>query len=83
MQDIIFKCPINPVSFGNVSLNLMREMFHRGMTVSHFPIGNPDAAVFDKLSNDFKEWLQGSISNRFHTLEKDTPTLQLWHINGS
>jgi len=83
MQDIVFKCPVNNVSFGNVSLNILREMFNRGMRVAHFPIGNPDAAVYDKLSPEFRQWLQDCINNRFKVLNKDLPTLQLWHINGS
>jgi hypothetical protein len=83
MDSLIFKCPVNSVSFGNVSLNLLREMFKRDMVIAHFPIGNIDASVYDKLSNDLKEWLQNSINNRFKLLKKDLPTLQLWHINGS
>ena len=83
MQDIVFKCPVNNVSFGNVSLNILREMFNRGMRVAHFPIGNPDAAVYDRLSPEFRQWLQDCINNRFKVLNKDLPTLQLWHINGS
>jgi hypothetical protein len=83
MQEIIFKCPINSLSFGNVSLNLMREMFKRGMTVAHFPIGNLDASVFNNIDKDFQEWLQASVNNRFKIINKDIPTLQLWHINGS
>lgn len=83
MQDLLFKCPINNVSFGNVSVNLLREMFQRDMNVSIFPIGNPDVSVYDKLSNDFKSWLQSSLDNRYRSLRKDLPTLQLWHINGS
>tara|TARA_R100000808_G_C2154579_1_gene165637 strand:+ start:1403 stop:2482 length:1080 start_codon:yes stop_codon:yes gene_type:complete len=83
MEDIIFKCPINSVSFGNVSLNIMREMRKRNMNVAHFPIGDPDASVYDKLSEEDKNWLQECINNRFKRLDKDTPTLQLWHLNGS
>jgi|TARA_B110000305_G_C19465813_1_gene657847 hypothetical protein len=83
MNGIVFKCPINSVSFGNVSINLLREMFNRDMTVSLFPIGNPDVSVYDKLNKDFREWLQSSIDNRYKLLDKELPTLQLWHINGS
>ena len=82
MKNLIFKCPINSVSFGNVSLNLLREMYKRDMIVAHFPIGNLDASVYS-LDNDFKQWLQSSVDNRFKLLSKDIPTLQLWHINGS
>ena len=82
MQEIIFKCPINSLSFGNVSYNLLREMFRRGITVGHFPIGNPDASAF-LVDKDLQEWLQSCINNRYKLLKKDTPTLQLWHLNGS
>lgn len=83
MNKLIFKCPINSVSFGNVSLNFMRELFKREVNVAHFPIGNPEAGVYDKLSSEFKDWLQSSVNKRFKLLDKDLPTLQLWHINGS
>ncbi len=83
MEKLIFKSPLNNVSFGNVSLNILRELFKRNITTSFFPIGNVDTSVYDKLSNEFKEWLQSSINNRYKTLNKDVPTLQLWHINGS
>ena len=83
MDKLIFKCPINPVSFGNVSLNLMRELYKRNVQVAHFPIGNPEASVYDKLDKEFKEWLQESLNNRLKMVNRDIPTLQLWHINGS
>ena len=54
MEKLIFKCPINNVSFGNVSLNLMRELYKRNIQVAHFPIGNPDASVYDKIDKDNK-----------------------------
>ena len=83
MDKIVFKCPINSVSFGNVSLNLLREMYKKGMSVGHFPIGQLDASAYDKLTDDFKKWLQDSVNNRFDILKKDVPSLQLWHLNGS
>ena len=61
----------------------MREMYKRGMQIAHFPIGNPDIQVYDKLAPDFREWLQQSVNNRLKLAKKDIPTLQLWHINGS
>lgn len=83
MNKLVFKCPINNVSFGNVSLNFMRELFKRDFNVAHFPIGNPEASVYDKLSSEFKDWLQSSVNKRYKLLDKNLPTLQLWHINGS
>lgn len=83
MQKLVFKCPINNVSFGNVSLNLLREMYAREMVVAHFPIGQVDVGVYDKLTPDFKNWLSNCTANRFNLVSKDIPTLQLWHLNGS
>ena len=83
MNKLIFKCPINSVSFGNVSINIMRELFKKELSVSHFPIGQFNASVYDKINNEFKEWLQTSSNHRFKTLDKNSPTVQLWHINGS
>lgn len=84
MNKLVFKCPLNSLSFGNVSVNLLKEMYKSNMSISVFPIGeNVDIKAFDKLSNDFKAWLQDSINNRITTVDKDVPTLQLWHLNGS
>jgi len=83
MEKLIFKCPINNVSFGNVSLNLMRELYKRNIQVAHFPIGNPDASVYDKIDKDFKTWLQEAVNHRLKLAKKDIPTLQLWHLNGA
>ena len=83
MDKLIFKAPINALSFGNVSLNLMRELYKRDIQVAHFPIGNPDASTYDKLDNELKGWLQECLNNRLKIAKKDIPTLQLWHLNGS
>lgn len=83
MKKIIYKAPLNAVSFGNVSYNLLREMYKRKISVSFFPIGNIDINSFDKIDPDFKVWMESCVNNRFTSIHKDTPTLQLWHINGS
>ena len=83
MDKLIFKCPINSVSFGNVSLNLMRELYKSKVQVAHFPIGSPNASVFDKLDKGLQEWLQECVNNRLKMVKKDIPTLQLWHLNGA
>ena len=82
-KDLILNLPINSLSFGNVSVNILREMFKKGLNVSLFPIGEPDISVFDKLSPQFVDWMNSSINSRFEGLCKDTPTFKLWHLNGS
>ncbi len=84
MRKLIFEAPCNSLSFGNVSVNLLREMHKQKINVAFFPIGgNLDYAAFDSLTDDFKEWLQASFENRLNFLDRDTPTLKLWHLSGS
>ena len=84
MTDIIYKGAINSLSFGNVSINLLKAMYKKGLKVSFFPIGEGlNFEAFDKIDEDFKNWIISSAQNRFHTVSKDQHTLTQWHINGS
>lgn len=83
MNKINLELPINNLSFGNVSINILRELYKRGFKVSLWPIGNIDISVFDKLDNGFKEWLSNSINNRITTLDHNLPVLKLWHLDGA
>jgi len=84
MDKLIFKAPLNSLSFGNVSYNLLREMYRRNFSVSIFPIGDQvNLDAYDKIDLDFKNWISSSVDNRLLSSKKDTPTLQLWHLNGS
>ena len=84
MEKLIFNAPFNSLSFGNISLNLAREFYKRRVKCCIFPMGDKiDTSAFDKLSDDFKQWLHESASQRLTTVDANTPTLQMWHINGS
>lgn len=84
MSSITVKCPLNSLSFGNVSYNLLREFYKRDINVSLFPIGDKiDLSVYDKLDSGFKEWIEHSANNHLKTVSAGNPQLQLWHINGS
>jgi len=85
IDSLIFKAPINSLSFGNVSFNLIREMYRRKMNVAIFPIGNE--VTFDSFGNqiddEFKSWLELSINHRHKIVKPDWPLLQLWHLQNS
>ena len=83
MKKIIYKGPLNPLSFGNVSYNLLKEMYLQKMEVSFFPIGKVDLSSFNDSNGEFHSWIQSCYSNRYKTLDKDSTTLQMWHLNGS
>tara|TARA_R110002020_G_scaffold19117_1_gene66465 strand:- start:261 stop:1406 length:1146 start_codon:yes stop_codon:yes gene_type:complete len=84
MKNLILNAPFNNLSFGNISVNLARELYNKGFACSIFPIGGQvDLSAFDKLSDPFKKWLEDSMHDRLVKINRDTPTLQMWHINGS
>ena len=84
MQDIVFKGPLNSLSFGNVTYNFLREMYRKQMNVAIFPIGDDiKLDAFDKIDENFKKWMVERVQNRFHLVKKDIPTLTMWHLNGS
>ena len=59
MQKIVFELPLNSLSYGNVSLNILREAFRirNSLNVSIFPIaGKIDIESFDKLDEEFKDY---------------------------
>ena len=83
MNKLIFKAPLNSLSFGNVSFNLLKEMYAKNMDLAIFPIGNVDVSAFSITDQGFKEWIEEAVNNRYKKLDKDTTTLQMWHLNGS
>lgn len=59
-------------------------MYKKKINVAFFPIGGKiDLSAFDKLSQEFKEWIQYSFDKRLDSLNKDIPTLKMWHLNGA
>jgi hypothetical protein len=84
MQKIIFNAPLNNLSFGNVSYNLLKEMYKREMNVIYFPIGESlDFSAFDKSSEDFRNWVTSSANSRLVNIKKDIPCLKMWHLMNS
>jgi hypothetical protein len=80
---LIFKGPINSTSLGNVSVNILKELFALDFEVSLFPTQDLiDTSVFE-TDKSFQDWLEQSYENRFISCEKNTPTLQVWHIKNS
>lgn len=82
-MSLIVKCPINSLSFGNVAYNILKELHKKNIDTKIFPHGNIEVTAFDKMSGEFKKWLEESINTRYVNLKSDTPSLQLWHLNGS
>lgn len=82
-MQLIFEAPINSLSFGNVAVNLLREMWKKGYDVGLFPIGDNADGSAHSIEPEFSQWIQYSIDRRFSLLKKDVPSVKLWHLNGS
>lgn len=84
MQKIITRLPLNSTSIGNVSINILKELYKKNIDVAIFPHqDNADLSVFDKLDINFSNWISLGIRDRYKIIEKDIPTLQVWHLNNS
>lgn len=84
MNSLIYKGTINPLSFGNVSYNLLREMYRKKMNIAFFPFSDKlNFESFDKITQEFRDWVINSAQNRFHNIDQNTKTFSQWHINGS
>jgi len=84
MKKLNFDGPLNGLSLGNVSLNFLRELKERDLDISMFPVGETgELEAYDKITDDFKEWISAIASNRLKNLHPETPCLKVWHINGS
>ena len=83
-MQIVVEAPINSLSFGNVTYNLLRQFWRRGIDVLLFPISaNMDISSYDKMDPLFKKYIENSINNASLKIAKDMPNLKLWHLNGS
>ena len=84
MKKLNFDTPLNGLSLGNVAINFLRELKKREIDISIHPIGDKgDFNAYDKISDEFKTWIQTSIFNRLKNLDRNTPSLKIWHLNGS
>jgi glycosyltransferase involved in cell wall biosynthesis len=81
---LLVNAPINALSFGNVSVNILRELFKKNIDLVFFPIGDKaEMDAYDKIDPNFVKYLQSATNDRYSKISKDIPSLKLWHIFGS
>lgn len=78
-MDIVFNVPINRVSFGQVSYNLLKEAKKRGHKVFLIPIGPLDLATINP-DQEMQAWLREAVVNAASGLSKDALGVKLWHL---
>lgn len=81
-MQLLAQFPLNDLSFGQVSYNIIRELWRKNVDLGLFPIGNPDLTAYQPPS-ELVQYIQESINRRFSLLKRETPCLTLWHLNGS
>jgi hypothetical protein len=81
-KEIIFEGPLNNLSMGNVSINLLKSLHKKGIKVHYLPIGQADVGNYN-LTEDFKKWLQDSSNSFLKNFKRSIPTLKNWHIASS
>jgi len=82
-MDFAVNVPLNSVSFGQVSLTWLREIFKLGHEPCIFPVGNQVDLSTQEIDKDFQEWIQKGIDKALTTHSRKTPIIKLWHLNGS
>ena len=80
-MNFTFNMPLNRVSFGQVSMSLLREMYNRtdSNSIRLFPISQIDLQSF-LIDEGFKAFLEKSIKEAQLSHTRNTPTVKLWHI---
>jgi hypothetical protein len=81
-MDFSLNFPINSVSFGQVCVSLLREMYKRDMHPCLFPVGNVDLSS-QPQDKEFFEWIQSCIDKSSKKHDRSVPVIKLWHLNGS
>jgi len=73
--------PVNGLSFGQVSLCVLKEFHKRGLEPCLFPINEDISAYsFDK---EFVDWLKACIKKSPEKHKRDNPSIMLWHLNAT
>lgn len=76
-----FNTPINSVSFGQVSIALLREAHARNTETLVLPLNQDvDVSSQKQADTDFFKWIERGINNFATKHTKDTPTLKVWHL---
>lgn len=82
IQRLNLNLPINSLSLGNCSFNILRELYRRKVQCALFLKGNLDLSAY-KVDPQFGAWIERSVNTRFTKVDRKVPTFTCWHINDS
>lgn len=80
-MELTFNTPLNRVSFGQMSICLLREAFENGDAVSILPLADQlDLSSQSSADEKFLKWIEGGVKGFPTKHRKDTPTIKVWHL---
>lgn len=82
IDKLIVEAPLNALSLGQVSVNILKSLYKKGIKVYYSPIGQPDISAH-KLDEDFKLWLNSASTSFLKGFNRKIPCVKIWHVNGS
>ena len=74
---------INPLSFGQVSLGILRELYKRNEDVRLTLTANQFDLSSEEQDEGFELWLKKSINDFTSEHSRDDKIFKLWHLNGA
>lgn len=87
MEKLAFELPQNSVSFGQIGILILRELFEQEKLngqkyeISLFPIGGIDLKS-QTPNPDFENWIKAKIQYGLENHDRNIPCFKLWHLNG-
>lgn len=85
MENFNLEVPVNKLSFGNCSINILFELFKMKRDPTIFLVGGQaDFSTFsNSIPNGFLDWFKSCYSGAQSRHLRENPTFKLWHLNGS
>lgn len=74
--------PLNTLSFGFCSYNILYELYRRKINPNLFS-PQIDLGAYDKAEEDFKFYITSCTSKSKRYYSRKYPCFKLWHLNGS
>ena len=83
MKTLPFNLVVNPVSFGQVSTAILRELKKRNQQIILSPIANQVDLSAQPEDPEFQQWIDQAVNSFTRNHSRDNRIFKLWHLNGS
>jgi glycosyltransferase involved in cell wall biosynthesis len=82
-MDCSFNLPINSLSFGQLSVLILKELYRNKTSPLISLIGNNIDLSAQEVDKTFLSWLESNINKFAEEYSRELPIFKLWHLNGS